>query len=80
MQISLREYFGQNTEEVIETWGYLYEELLNSSRLATVSVAENVECFRETRNVYKVLVEKPEGMRFLERCKILRENNIRALN
>jgi hypothetical protein len=38
--------------------------------------AGNMECTEETRNVYKIFVEKPEGKRLLGRPRRRWEDNI----
>jgi hypothetical protein len=66
----LRGIFGPKREKVVGGWGRLHNEelhnLYNSPNIITVIKSRrmrwvvNVTCMGEMRNVYKILVGKPE--------------------
>jgi hypothetical protein len=70
----LRRIFGLMRDKVTGSWRSLYSEefhdLYASPNIARVMRwAEHVACLGEMRNVYKILLGKPEGKRLLGRCR-----------
>ena len=82
----LRRIFGPKRDEATEEWRKLHNEKLNDlyCSLNIIRViktrrkrwAGNEACMGERRDVYRVLVGKPEGKRTLERPRCRREENI----
>jgi hypothetical protein len=84
----LRRIFGPKRDEVTGEWRKLHNEELNGlySLPNIVRVinrrrmrwVEHVECMGEGRDVYRVLVGKPEGKRLLGRPRRRWEDNVRV--
>jgi hypothetical protein len=80
----LRRIFGPKMDEVIGEWRKLHNEELhilysspNIIRQRRMRWAGNVARMREERDVYRVLMGKPEGKRSLERPRRRWEDGIR---
>jgi len=83
----LRGIFGPKREEVMGEWRRLHNEELRNvyGSLTIIRViksrrirwAEHVACMGAVRNVYEILVGKPEGRRPLVRPRRRWEDNIR---
>jgi len=83
----LRRIFGPNRNEITGVWRKLYKEALNDLYSSTNVIrviksrrmvwAEHVARMGERRDVYGVVVRKPEGRRPLGRAKCTWEDNIK---
>jgi len=83
----LRRIFGPNRDEITGVWRKLHKEALNDLYSSTNIIrvlksrrmvwAEHVARMGERRDVYGVVVGKPEGMRPLGRTKYTWEDNIK---
>jgi len=83
----LRRIFGPKRDEVTGEWKKLHNEELNDLYFSTNIVrviksrrmrwAGHVTCMGERRNVYRVLVGKPEGKRPLGRSRNRWKDNIK---
>jgi hypothetical protein len=73
----LRRIFGPKRDEVTGEWRKLHSgelhilysspDIINQIKSRKMRCAGQVACMGEGRNLYRVLVEKPEGKRPLER-------------
>jgi hypothetical protein len=73
----LRNIFGPRREEVMRDWRKLHNEELHNLYFSPNIIrvikamrmrwARHVARMRETRNIYRILVGKPEGKRPLEK-------------
>jgi hypothetical protein len=73
----LRKIFGPKRDDVTRDWRKLHNgelhnlysspDIVRQIRSRRMCWAEHVACMGDGRNVYRVLVEKPEGNRPLER-------------
>jgi hypothetical protein len=83
----LRRKFGSKRDEVTGEWRKLHKEGLNDLyssphiirviKSRRMRWAGHVACLGETRDVYRVLVGKPEGKRSLVRPRRRWEDNIK---
>jgi hypothetical protein len=78
----LRRIFGPKSDEVTRSWRKLCNEELHNLYLSQNFIRrlgwlEHVTCMGEMRNVYRILVGKPEGMIPLERHGHRQEDNIK---
>jgi hypothetical protein len=75
--VSLRRIFGPKRDEVTGEWRtlhsgklhnlYLSSDIIRQIKSRRIRWAGHVACMGEGRNVYRVLVGKPQGKRPLER-------------
>jgi hypothetical protein len=65
----LRRIFGPKRDEVTREWRKLYSssDIIRQIKSRRMRWAGHVACVGEGRNMYRVLVGKPEGKRPLER-------------
>ena len=83
----LRRIFGPNRDEITGEWRKLYNEALNDLysspnifrpiKSRRMIWAEHVARMGERRDVYRVVVGKPEGRRPLGRPKLTWEDDIK---
>jgi hypothetical protein len=83
----LRRIFGTNRDEIMEEWRKLHSgelcnlysssDIIRQIKSRRMRWAGHVACMGEGRNVYRVLVGKPEGKIPLGRPRHRRENGIK---
>jgi hypothetical protein len=83
----LRRMLGQNKEEVMGGWRKLDNEELHNLysspsifrviKSRKIKWARHVARMGQKRNVYRILVGKPEGSRLLGRPRLRREDNVK---
>jgi hypothetical protein len=83
----LKRTFGPKRQEVTGGWRILHNEELHNlytspniirvNKSRRMILVGHVACVREVRNVYSILVRKPERKRLLPRQRCIWEDNIR---
>jgi hypothetical protein len=84
---ALRRLFGPKRDEIIGSWRELHNEELHNLYFSSYVItmmkprrmrwARNVARMREKRNVYRILVMKPENKRLLRRPRRRWVNNLK---